>query len=414
MLAIDALQQIQYEHYSKFVRSKKNLRQVVEREELKDLIKADGGVKIPGYVYGESKNLQDPLTGESLMVIYDMNCRHWCLEQLANDEEYLKSGGSLLMPYLVLPDEIADDPLRERMFMISLGISNKNFSAKEVGRGYLDGRRLKLAQLKEQHEGWNELSEKEQASLEKKFKTQIINQIMEDRNLTLNEVYKIFRVFDFADQNEFLNDALETELITLSSADELIKVAKKIESEPKELLSIAQKVAFDRAKDRVSDIDIAQAARIIKHPEIKKFVEAGSIPTQYVEEVLKTAEEVKTDIAEIVSLSQEFGGVNPASLKEVLNCMSESDTSATDPLPEAFQESEESEELEKYLETENEELEEKISKKEIAEAKDSIMAFAEELFEMVNNKFIGISPMTLVSTADRLLKIQTYLTKNSK
>jgi methionyl-tRNA synthetase len=94
--------------------------------------------------------------------------------------------------------------------------------------------------------------------------------------------------------------------------------------------------------------------------------------------------------------------------------MSESDTSATDPLPEAFQESEESEELEKYLETENEELEEKISKKEIAEAKDSIMAFAEELFEMVNNKFIGISPMTLVSTADRLLKIQTYLTKNSK
>lgn len=414
--------QIHYGHFSEFVRSKDNLREVVEREELLAQIKADGGVKVPGYVYAESKNIKDPETGKSLKVIYDMNSRHWCLEQLAKDSEYLDNGGSLELPYLIISDAIADDPVKERMFMISLGTTNKQLSPKEIGKGYMEALELKIELLKSQHKDWESLSDEDKDSQEKKFKTQILKQIVKESGKSTNEIYKIFRVFGAIEANPELGDAIENNLISVSSADELLKVVGKVASNSSAVLRVAKKAAFDRGQDKVSDKDIETSARIIKHPEIHQFVDNGSIPTNLVEEVLDAASKTKTGITEIVEYSQELGGITKESLKRIEEALIkrddyfDNDNSSAEESEIISNDSEIIEDDSTTIEEELQEIKEEstISKKDLKAAKDQVMAMAMEMSGLIENKFKSMSPVAIVVLADRLEKVSKFLQKNSK
>jgi hypothetical protein len=392
-------------HYSEFVRSKKNLRDIVEREELLAQIKADKGVKIPGYVYSESHNIQDPETGKSLMVIYDMNSRHWCLEQLENDEEYKKAGGSFELPYLILPDEIANDPVRERLFMVSLGTSNKQLSPKEIGRGYIEARDLGMQQLRDFHEGWESLSDEEKALLEKKFTTRIINTICKESGKSKQLIYQIFRVFDASDEFVELAEALENNQISVSSADELIKVSEKTKKPVEQILNLAEKSAFERGNAKVSDKDIEVAAKISKHPEMTAYIENGTVSTRMFDEVLNAAKASKTPVSELISHCAGFGGVTKENLDKVVEgLVDEEDV-------------EEVEEVEEDLESPSKDKKASkesvnISKSEVAEAKDYIKQVSLELSNFILKDLDKTDAVGVISIAEKLEKAMKVIEKH--
>lgn len=435
---------INYAHYKEFVRSKTNLREVIEREELLAQIKADGGVLVPGYVYSEAKNVIDFQTKKSLKVIYDMNSRHWCLEQLENDQEYIASGGSFDLPYLVLPDEIADDPVRERMLMISLGTSNKQLTPKEVGKGYMEALELKLELLKSEFQNWAYLGAEAQRLQEKKFKTQIIKQIVAESGKSQNEIYKIFRVFGSIEDNPELGDCVEKDLISISCADEVLKVSDKLGTTSLQLLEVAKKVSFDRGSAKVTEKDVAQAARIFKHPEICGYVSNGSIPTTLVEDVLNTAAKVKTDISELVEHSQSFGGVTKENLDKVAEALIDTEaTYTTEPtksaetksfsqppeiIEEIFDEEEFFDEEELSPESFNEDKvsasnlldetkeikkETEISKKQIIDAKELISELLFDISDCVDRNYPGMSAVSVLVMADKLDKLHKFILRNS-
>jgi hypothetical protein len=388
-------------HYSNFVRSKKNLRDIVEREELLAQIKADKGVKIPGYVYSESHNIQDPETGKSLMVIYDMNSRHWCLEQLENDEDYKKSGGSFDLPYLILPDEIANDPVRERLFMVSLGTSNKQLSPKEIGRGYVEARDLGMQQLRDTYEGWEDLAEEDKAALEKKFTTKIINTICKESGKSKQLVYQIFRVFDASDEFVELAEALENNQISVSSADELIKVSEKTKKPVEQILSLAEKSAFERGNTKVSDKDIEVAAKISKHPEMTGYVESGVVSTQMFDDVLDAAKASRTPVAELISHCAGFGGVTKENLDKVVEGLVDEDD---------LEDSREVDESAKDKKPAKEP--EKITKSEVTEAKDYIKNASVELANFILQDLDKVEAVGVITIADRLEKVMKILEKH--
>lgn len=387
-------------HFSKFTRSKTNLRDVVEREELLAQIKADGGVKIPGYVYSESHNV------DGLMSIFDMNSRHWCLEQLENDEEYKKSGGSFDLPYLILSDEIADDPVRERLFMISLGTSNKQLSPKEIGRGYVEARELGLQQLRENFEGWNSLLEEDKQLQEKKFATKIINTICKESGKSKQLIYQIFRVFDASDNFQAIAEALDSNKISVSSADELIKVSEKTKKPVEELLLLAEKSAFERGNGKVSDKDIEVATKISKHSEIEELVENDAMPIGMFDAVIEASKKSKTPVKELVALCANSGGVNQENLNMVVDGIIDEDDLEEDEMEE--------DEIEGTKEKVKKDSKESvnISKSEVAEAKDYIKQVSLELSNFILKDLDNTDAVGVISITEKLEKAMKVVEKH--
>lgn len=391
---------IYYAHFSKFVRNTQNLRDSVEREELLTLIKADGGVKIPGYVYSEFFNV------DGLMRIFDMNSRHWCLEQLEKDEEYKKSGGSFDLPYLVLPDEIALDPVEERLFMISLGTANQNLSIKQIGRGYLEAKELGIEKLRNTFEGWDALSLDDKEAQEKKFATKIINHMIKKTGKSKVLIYQIARVYEAVKKSDVLAKCFDENTLSVSSADELLKVAEKTKKPIEQLLSLAEKSAFDRGNNKVTDKDIELAAKITKHPEMESFVISGVVPTDMFDAVLDTAKKSKTPIGEIVTHCASLGGVSEDNLIKVAD-----DIINEDDLDDEDDEDDSASTNKKSKQKPDKEIAE-ISDSEISEAGDYIKNASLELANFVLKDLTKLDGAGIMAIAEKLEKAMRVVEKH--
>lgn len=389
-------------HYSNFVRSDKNLRTNVEREALKAQIKADLGVKIPGYVYPADRNLVDPETGKSMMVIFDMNSRHWCIEQLANDEEYLKDGGNLELPYLILPEEVANNPVRERLFMISLGTTNEQLTPLEVGKGYMEALELGIEiEIETAKIDFESLSDEEKEDKLKKIRTKIIKEIIKESGRSKNYIYKIFRVMESVDDNPTLAEALENGKLTLASAHELIKDDTEVEK----TLIIANKVAASKNKNTISENDITDTRNILKHPELAGYVEEGKVNPKYVDDVLKAAKAAKTDVETVVTNTLFEGEVNTENLNRVISIMGYDTNDLGDS---------EGEETDSKPKKQPKKADEKVSitEEDLAKAKDSCSSFSLLLSSLEDVAFTTLPSDKLIILGDKLEGIYQFLQKN--
>jgi hypothetical protein len=400
--------QVKVLSYAALVRSSSNLRTNLERQDLLNQIKADKGILVPGYVYPESFNI------DGKRVIVEGNSRHWVLEQLASDEEYLKDGGSLDFPFIELPEEVANDPIKERMFIISMGTSNQQLNPKEVAEGFVQAREAALNEMISKVEDWESLGEEEKTSQLKKFNTKVISQLIEASGKSKQLIYSIFRVVESAERSPIVGEALASDRISVSSADELIKVATKLDVSEKDVLVIAEKSAQERGNARISDTDIQNATKVLKHPEIKQFVENGAITPKMVDSVIESAKRAKTTIPDLVGLCADFGGVNEENLKKVVNKLIADDDFEEPEITEDDSDDSDDSTTTKKVKKSKEDSETKISDSEIAEAKDYIKAFQTELHNFILKDLDGIEPIEAVTLSAKIEKVAQYLNKCMK
>ena len=158
--------------WTEFIRDPENLRQDldahIEAEGLKELIKADGGVRNPVFVTTKKHSI------DGKRVILDGSSRHRCLELLSEDPEYLEAverdQASLDLPFFVVPDDILNDPIALTKFKLSTNWVNPQTKSVEQWDGIkkiLDHYRQEFLETNLDSFGITDISEADPDLLEK-------------------------------------------------------------------------------------------------------------------------------------------------------------------------------------------------------------------------------------------------------
>ena len=124
--------------WSEFAPDPANLRQDIdahiEDQNLLELIKADGGVRVPVFATGKNKGTED---GKRLLL--DGSSRRRCLEILSEDPEYLEAvergEASLELPFIIVPDDLIEDPKALAKFKLSSNWVNSKTTTVEQWSG---------------------------------------------------------------------------------------------------------------------------------------------------------------------------------------------------------------------------------------------------------------------------------------
>lgn len=295
IMATTAVKKTYYSaNFSEFVRSEENYRENTNREQLTATIKADGGIRIPGVVLPSKYNI------DGKRVIWDGNSRHASLEQLANDSEYK---GSLDFLYIIMPEEIADDPIQRKSWMLSLGSTNEQLNPREYGKGVVEIVGLKEQQLIEKFilENGTEPDEKQIKKLHK----QAVSFIALTQGKTDTWINQILRVQENPD--ETLQQALNDGVVDFALADVITAKSKKSDIESKEFLNLAVESAKQRGKNKITIKDVDRVVDVLEKGEnVTNLVEKGVLPFSLIPEVEAIAVESGTDFIGLVSEAQDF------------------------------------------------------------------------------------------------------------
>jgi hypothetical protein len=225
-------------NFTAFVRTEKNLRGSVERPDLLDLIKNDGGVRDLCFVLPTKYNV------EGKRVIWEGNSRHWCLEQLANDPGY---EGSLDLPFLIIPESAAESETELIKFMLSTNSTDKRISPQEQWNGIKKLLNIYELEYQDSRDPRGEATKRVASELGKHF----------------SWLQVLRRVYETASNPKIVDMLNEGIINGVDAADNLRVAAKKANMPIEEFVNEVLDHVHQAGKSKVTDTYIDQALKTL-------------------------------------------------------------------------------------------------------------------------------------------------------
>jgi hypothetical protein len=255
--------------YTEFTRTPENLRENVDQHVkdtgLLDLIKNDGGVRDLVFVLPSSYNI------DGKRIIWEGNSRHYCLEQLAKDNDYK---GSLDLPFVIIPEEVAKSEAERIKFMLSANAIDKRILPQEQWNGI-----KKLLDI-------YELNYKDA----KDPRNEATKQVAQELGKSVSWIQKMRRVYE-ATANPKVIELLEDGTIpSVEYADRIQAKAKKADMPVEDFISEVLDCARADDKTRVSDKYIDQAFEALTVSVEEALNDDQSEEVQEVEEIEEVQE----------------------------------------------------------------------------------------------------------------------------
>lgn len=374
-------------HIDELTYNPDNLRGDLNRPDLLAQLNADGRVLTPLIVYPSDFDI------DGKKVVFEGNSRLFAM----NQEAYT---GSKIVNYILLPEDIAGDPDKEDLFIISLGTTNEQLTPVKVGKGFAQIVDRHIQQTIEETANWNELEEKKQNAKKKKARKTAIDKIMAATGKSERYVHILLAAAAEAEGSNLINEALETKQITPTMLEVLSNVAEKVDVPLENALILAKKAMHQADKPSVSLPIINQVKDLYQQPEeVVKLVDDNLLPFSLVGESVKAAEEANTDVASVISEAMDYGELSTENLeKAVISLKSD----ASDFAPEV-------ETVEEEAIEEDENPEEILEK--VAEAKDQIASFGLFIGNLQAKEFEGLSAEEVIKLSLTLQKLEVKIEK---
>jgi hypothetical protein len=229
---------MQYGTLDQFIRNPNNLRINLEYETLKEAIRALGGVVEPILVL-------EQLDGRFL--ILEGNRRHFALETLLDDPDYT---GETKIPYIVLKEL---DEMTQWQYQLSLGSISKKLKPVEYWSGINKQIDLLIHMAQQGDERYKKLLYAENARM------LALPIIAEATGVSRQWLYLCHSVFNC--NCEFLLELLETNQITITTADYAINYSKKEAIDLNTLLQKAVATASEHGKTKLTEKFVSLAVQ---------------------------------------------------------------------------------------------------------------------------------------------------------
>lgn len=365
-----------------------NLRGDLNRPELLAQLNADGQVLTPFIVYPSDFDI------DGKKVVFDGNSRLFAMSQPGYT-------GSKTVNYVILPEDIAGDPDKEDLFIISLGTTNEQLTPVKVGKGFAQIVDRHIQQTIEENKNWNELDEKKQNNIKKKARKAAIDKIMAATGKSERYVHILLAAAAEAEGSSIINEALETKQITPTMLEVLANVAEKVDVPLENALVLAKKAMHQADKPSVSLPIINQVKELYQQPqEVVDLVDSNLLPFSLVGESVKAAKNANTDVASVISEAMDYGELTAENLeKAVISLKSD----ASDFTPEVKEEI-----IEEGIE--EEENPEEILQR-VAEAKDHIASFGLFLANLQAKEFSDLNVDEVIKLSLTLQKLEVKIEK---
>lgn len=400
-----------YANFSEFTFNPKNLREDLNRPELIAQIKADKGVKIPIVVYPEAYNI------DGKKVVLEGNCRLFSLQKLSQDSEYK---GSLDLPYIEVPNDIAGSEEKELLFILSMGTSNQRLTALEQARGYSRVIDLMLAKALDTDEEYQSLlaklatsktesaKDKAQKLVDVKIK-KIRASLLKELEVRTGKTYRYFTlilsVLSEASENQELAEALDSGLLGFGEADRISQLANTSELAPIEVFRLAKKAMLESNQGKITRSTLDSVEVVVKEPEILELVNENYIGVSTAPLVLEQAEKSSFSPTDLVGRALDYGNKID---KETLASAALDLTSDTESLVKDFSNEIKEQETKSPAKKLNSD-EKKITKEAITKAKDDIESFLLFLSNLITQKYQDLSPEEIVALSGKLRNIEKVL-----
>jgi len=381
-------------HISEFIYNPENLRENLDRPELREQLKADKLLLNPLIVYPESFNINGK------KVLFEGNSRVFNINKLIQDGEWL---GSEDCNYTILPEDIAGDKLKERLFMLSLGTTNQRLSQLEQAKAYQTIIQDYIeSQKAENLEAFEALDEKKKALKIKNWRIEIRKILEKETGKSERYFGIILAVLENAEKNSELKEALENDIISVRNAELLEGVAKSHGVPFSRALNLAKKAMHEVDTNKIGANVMDLVNDVLEEKEALPLVEKDLLPFRLVEKAVKESKKAGTSIEGLVGEALEYtGGVNEENLikaRESITAVAE-DFLKGDDLDEALERDE------------NLKEDKEISDEEIIQAKDSINAFLLFMANQATKDFSSIPHKEILNLAKIAHKVEKKLSQ---
>lgn len=398
--------------WTDFIRNPENYREVTDRPELTEQIKADGYVKIPGVVLPSKYNI------EGKRVLLDGNSRHHSLEILSQDPDYQ---GSLDFPFIIMPDEEADNVFKRKAWMLSLGTTNEQLSPNEYAKGVQEIVSLKLEELIQEYREANNGQEPPDSRV-KKLRKQAVEFTAKLQGKTVVWIFSILRVTGSNDES--IDNAIENGSIDIMIADKILARSNDTNIEPREIIDLAVKSCNERGKTKVTQKDLDRVDNLLEKPQVvKNLVKSGELPFDLIPELEKISQDSKIEIDSLINEAIEFVSIPDDGSKvlslENLNQAKEFIQASAQSLVDSDSDSDSDDDIDSDIdesdnETKLEPVKKQINPEQVKEARDKLVDFALFLSNLSVQEYPGLSDDFLVSQAVKLSRIQESFVKEQE
>jgi hypothetical protein len=391
---------IQYASHDDLIFNSENIRDDIDRPELLEQLLNDGRILTPLIVYPESFNI------DGKKVVFEGNCRLHAIQKIvreANNNEYPEELANRI-PYTYLPEDIAGDKLKERLFQISLGTTNKQLSSLEQAKAYKAIVDEHIADAIAKDEAFAELDDKKQGTRRKKFRKAAIDSLIEATGKSERYFHILLESIERADSNPEIANALNSNIITPIFTERLSQVAEKNGVKLDKALNLAKKAMHQTDSNTIAQkvIDLVDSA-LAQSEEVIELVEKDALPFNLVNKAVESAKEAKTDIIGLVSEASDIasGTITAEDIDKAKIAIASQ--------PSDFLDDEEDLEISESLD-EIEDTEEDIQAK-LDEAIDNLGEFSLWLANLTTKEFEGLTDRQVIELSDKLTKIQIKIEK---
>jgi hypothetical protein len=279
---------ISFADYQQFERNTENFRQNLDYPELKDSIEKLGGIIDPLLCIPHT----NPENPQVLYKIIEGNRRHYNLENLVKDGSEINSE----IPFILLTEKLANDPLTLNSLQISFGNLDKRISLREKWQGIIDSLpyAIKLAQNEDPR--FEKVKKLLDANKKDKAEDKAKLLIAEAYGISPTRFYQLRAVFE-CDYPEIVK-WVDNEELNVTAAGEVVKALKNNKElaniSVTQLLEESADFAMDEGRITVKSHDVRKAVERLTTTPTESLVENSLDTDQAISDSSSTQEEKET------------------------------------------------------------------------------------------------------------------------